>query len=924
MMRPTLPFLLLLLLSLLSFADDPVKDPERESLALAREAALHPKDSRIHFLWAESLLREGKEREALKQMERAWRLDGSQGERGLRYGWLLAEGGDNAGALKVFVELSRSLDRETAKAAKEAEAELRRPLEDELARVLRSLALSGDDATFHREAAAVLESLDRPREALDHYLSSWRISPEHPLILFEAARLAEALGERRLALAARQAAWFSPSLRARERALRLLQGKVPDPGRRKEILSLLGASEDPYRMVSTPSPLPLSSLNQELEREGWMRALKTAGLGTSDSRLLRILRPGDPAPSVKRLREEVKKGGLLILEGETPTAEAFGFRSQGRREEVGSGICLLNPEEEIVWAQPLSVPLFQTPSGSRTFFLRSGHSSPLTSGFALGKGAVLWSAVGPGAGGYERIPFLPSYLASLGIRSPWSSQRLWAFLDTSYRLNTSPSVLAKRWREMGVAALHIAGWHFFEREPQGDSRLREIISACHREGLGVYAWLELPHVSERFWEQTPLCREKTALLQDAKLDWRKLVNLQDPSCAETVKKGVRDLILRFDWDGVNLAELYFESLEGAASPGRFTPMNGNVRREFTALHGFDPAELFRPGSPSHGSVNPEGLRKFLEYRVELAAKLQQEWITEFEALRVEKPWLEIVLTHVDDRFDTRMRDLIGADAARLLRFTENRRVTFLVEDPATVWHLGPERYPEIADRYAPLTSHPERLAVDINVVDRFGEDLFPTVKQRGSELLGLVALASSAFPRVTLYAENTVSQGDIPFLPAAASGGVSLKKIPEGLEATLLRPAKLLFPGPLLLDGRPWPLTDGSTVALPAGKHRLTRAATPLPYSLLGLNADIEEAEVGQGWIEVVYRNEGRVWALLPSPPERVEVEGTPWKGERIDREGGGVSLSLPEGKRRARLFFRLSPQAGQRAQTEVKRVVLR
>ncbi|HPB56339.1 MAG TPA: hypothetical protein PLB68_10300, partial [Candidatus Aminicenantes bacterium] len=366
MMRPTLPFLLLLLLSLLAFADDPVKDPERESLALAREAALHPKDSRIRFLWAESLLREGKEREALKQMERAWRLDGSQGERGLRYGWLLAEGGDNAGALRVFVELSRSLDRETAEAAKEAEAELRRPLEDELARVLRSLALSGDDATFHREAAAVLESLDRPREALDHYLSSWRISPEHPLILFEAARLAEALGERRLALAARQAAWFSPSLRARERALRLLQGKVPDPGRRKEILSLLGASEDPYRMVSTPSPLPLSSLNQKLEREGWMRALKTAGLGTSDSRPLRILRPGDPAPSVKRLREEVKKGGLLILEGETPTAEAFGFRSQGRREEVGSGICLLNPEEEIVWAQPLSVPLFQTPSGSRT------------------------------------------------------------------------------------------------------------------------------------------------------------------------------------------------------------------------------------------------------------------------------------------------------------------------------------------------------------------------------------------------------------------------------------------------------------------------------------------------------------------------------------------------------------------------------
>ena len=61
--------------------------------------------------------------------------------------------------------------------------------------------------------------------------------------------------------------------------------------------------------------------------------------------------------------------------------------------------------------------------------------------------------------------------------------------------------------------------------------------------------------------------------------------------------GVKQLVSRFDWDGVNLAELYFESLEGAANPARFTPMNQDVRDEFRGLNGFDPIELFQSPKP---------------------------------------------------------------------------------------------------------------------------------------------------------------------------------------------------------------------------------------------------------------------------------------------------------------------------------------
>src|SRR4029077_12012006 len=136
------------------------------------------------------------------------------------------------------------------------------------------------------------------------------------------------------------------------------------------------------------------------------------------------------------------------------------------------------------------------------------------------------------------------------------------------------------WRKAGITALHVGAWHFYEPSAEGDAYLARLIEACHREGILVYAWLGLPHVSEVFWDEHPEWREKTAVLQDAQLDWRKLMNLTNRDCSQAVSQGVKTLVERFDWDGVNLAELYFESLEGAANPARFTPMNDDVRKLF--------------------------------------------------------------------------------------------------------------------------------------------------------------------------------------------------------------------------------------------------------------------------------------------------------------------------------------------------------
>ncbi len=443
----------------------------------------------------------------------------------------------------------------------------------------------------------------------------------------------------------------------------------------------------------------------------------------------------------------------------------------------------------------------------------------MVAGLRVGAGAALWVATDPGPQGYERFPYLPQALAELGFAPPFRDARLWAFFDSSYRSRVDLDYFAPRWREAGIAALHVAAWHYWERDPDRDAYLDRLIEACHRSGIQVYAWIELPHVSEQFWEDHPEWREKTALGQDAHLDWRKLMNLTNRDAFAAVADGLDKLVARFNWDGVNLAELYFESLEGHENPARFTPMNDAVRAEFAAGSGFDPAELFDPGSDRYVGKTTSPMAEFLDYRAELARRQQAEWIGHIEGLRAEKPWLDLVLTHVDDRFDTSMREKIGADTSKTLPLLQEHDFTFLIEDPATVWNLGPQRYPQIAARYRDQTPRPEKLAIDINIVERY-QDVYPTKQQTGAELFELVHSSAEAFPRVALYFESSILKQDLPLLASSSARGARAERVGGKLVVESDAGVGVAWSGPAIVDGRPWPVEDGRTLWLP-GRARM-------------------------------------------------------------------------------------------------------
>lgn len=554
----------------------------------------------------------------------------------------------------------------------------------------------------------------------------------------------------------------------------------------------------------------------------------------------------------------------------TGAAPEHGVTATSERVRVRSAVDEFNPGLRIIWEHELELPVFRLPDSARVFTRERWTGTPLAAGWTRNGKPFLWTAAPLGPQGYERYPYLVQALGALGAKPLVEARHLWAFFDSSYRLRADPDYLAKRWRAGGIAALHVAAWQYWEPDPLRDQFLQRLIEACHRNAILVYAWIEFPHVSEQFWRDHPQWREQTATLQDAHLDWRKLMNLLDPDCAAAVARGLEALAARFDWDGFNLGELYFESLEGADSPARFTPFNSTVRAMFQQLHGADPVTLFTPEGAAQ-------LEAFLDFRAGLAHRLQVEWLERLAALRADRPHLDLVLTHIDDRFDTTMREKLGADAARLLPDAERLGVTFLIEDPATVWHLGPARYAEIAERYAPLTRQPGLLAIDLNIVERY-QDVYPAKQQTGVELFQLVHRAAASFPRVALYFENSIAAADWPWLAAAAAAPARLETGEGWAEVESARPLSLRWAGCARVNGRHWAAGGENSVLLPAGRSRIEACDGPAARVLKDFNGLLHGVETAGGRITVEYESVTRAIAVTDTgyqllPPGRRRVE---------------------------------------------------
>lgn len=506
-----------------------------------------------------------------------------------------------------------------------------------------------------------------------------------------------------------------------------------------------------------------------------------------------------------------------------------------------------------------------------------GHIRTIAVSDTYGSGRIFATSFDPfanGRNGYEVLPSLGRMVGTFldAPRGPQSLQTT-VYLDPG----VLPANLKFNFAQIasdlvGVRSVELAAWDFGFITPGANYPYQSLISALHSRGILVYAWLEPPFVNDFTWQQYPNCREVNGEGKAAIGDWRELIALEDPACFNIAWSQFATVLSSFKWDGVNFAEMYFESL---ADPKTATPFSPTALAQF----GGDPL------------LNESG---FISFREKLVAQIDGELLSKVITLP-NGASLDKELTIIDDTLDPTEATNIGSNMTLLAQVANRNGAELQVEDPYTVWSKGPGRYVTVNTKVSHLVSS-ANYSIDINDINR-GNLAKPTAYPTLGEL-NLAALeAGRVNSKVDFYALGTIGTYDLSNLSYAVAGSVG--ETPSGIISKF--PVKVAAPSTyerLKVDGTSWPTANGIAV-VPAGTHSLVWSkGQPLSPGLLSIDANLGDARVlSSTKIFFDYYSRSDVYALLSEPPKTLTASAATIAATSLADPNGGYWVKLPAGR---------------------------
>ena len=612
----------------------------------------------------------------------------------------------------------------------------------------------------------------------------------------------------------------------------------------------------------------------------------------------------DPAVA-KEILHDVEGGMPLLVDGATPLTVALGIKTSGGRSEITRYRWDRYAQRPVRLPGRLTYSRFNVKPPFEVLAFDPRHNSPLVISGSRGQGRFLYSAIPlePQVGMvFQYLPFLAQAIVDeLHVASTLGADNLCVYVDFGGEPKVDPALVVAQLKQWSVREVHLGA--FYESD-MFRAFLPRFLAAAHQQGIAVYAWLEYPMVSQEFWDQHPEWREVTAGGHRAIMDWRLHMALEDPACFQAVAELTRRLVLDYDWDGVDFAEMYFEAERGIFKrPNDFTPMHPTFRQMFQQRYGVDPFTIFDASSPNYGPRNPKLRDELKDYRVELITQLTQRFMEILAGCQKQKPYLRTTLTFIDALRDPTVTERYGVDPDRLLALQQKYGFSVEIEDPYTVWNSSPDRYRAIGEYYRPRVQSGTPFTLDVNVVDRTPPGR-PLTRPRGLELYELLANVAANVDLISLYAYSTFSADDMRLVPSVLA---AQQMTPESTEDGAITAQRQLFwrtdtrGRTVYLDGQEWPCRSDSQVLIPAGVHKVSTRpqAAEAGQSTLrieNINGTILGAKQAGQHITVIYESRGRCYVTMNREPNTMLCDDAPGVGKVLS-SGGNVCLVLPQGK---------------------------
>jgi len=608
-------------------------------------------------------------------------------------------------------------------------------------------------------------------------------------------------------------------------------------------------------------------------------------------------------PEINAVLGFVERGGNLITDGRTQLAEQLGIKFLDDMVQVNEVKELSIPAQNIYWQPAVNVWLFSTKDA--LILAKDARSeAPLAviQPFRRGKVLFFGTIFDPHSPfGVSRFPYFPHYIKnSLGLSLNVKKNVLEFYFDPGLRQDASWEKLVKQWKASGIKIIYLATWHFYR---QYAFDYEYFIELCHEHGIAVYAWFELPQVTPLFWEDHSQWREKTATGEDALCHWRLLMNLYNPQSREAVKEFIWKILMDFHWDGINLAELNFDTNEGAQDPAKFTPMNLDVRKAFAAEAGFDPILLFSPDSEYYWKNNSRAFNEFLKFRTDLTKELHIFFLEEIsQIMQSKRTNFEVIVTTLDSLAHPEIVEHCGIDTRDIISLMDRFTFTLQIEDPARSWADPPSRYLTYFNIYKKYVRDPERLMFDINVIPTrdISGNFLPSPLATGTELATTVYYAIIPSGRAGIYSEYTIHPFDIDILPFVKSSDVNLNESKGGYLIESKSSFILTLNDPDLvpyIDGNRWPFYGTMGIVVPSGRHFLLFEKEKGFYlqnrsPRILLEGDIKTLEVSGSRYTLTYSSPIPVSLTFSRPLEQVLLDFAP-----VPLHHDKLGVILPKGE---------------------------
>ncbi len=607
----------------------------------------------------------------------------------------------------------------------------------------------------------------------------------------------------------------------------------------------------------------------------------------------------------------VEAGGNLITDQKNFLATDLGIRFSETRLKVQRIREKYFPEEKITWRNSELVPKFESDDVEEVFAVDEATEALLVIGKKYGAGRFIFigSRFDPySENGYSLYPYMLEYIRKYFKIGPVVRRdQLEMYFEPGLRPTTSIETLVRQWVDHGIRVVHVAGWHEYPKYTYDYARL---INLAHRNGILVYAWLEPPQVSQKFWNAHPQWREKNYKNEDVRPSWRYPVALTEKACVDTMAEMYTRLLQQFDWDGVNLAELYFEAAKGFEDPKYFTPMHPSAQREVKKKYGIDLKSIFDPFSVFYWKTNPSVRKAIVDYRVDVIAGVYEILLKRFKIIEASKPGFQIMVTSMDTYGSPELREYIADDMSRIIELQKKYGFLLQVEDPESKWSDDPMRYVQIGRRYAELLGSRDKLLLDLNILTFRKPELvtpFPTLIQTGTESFELVRAASLGALRSTIYAEGSVNPQDMIFLPYALASEVTYIHTADGYIVSSPYSFTLKLPEEhtaIKLNGVPVSSFRENMFLIPAGTNTISTnvdettsfSTHSLQTRIMSINGNLLSVSYGMRTLTFQYEGDTRVLVSINQEPASVKVDGSPYQFTSL-KGNDCFTVMLPPGR---------------------------